>query len=516
MFALDFSQSPRTKYFDHAPDRFVLHSHGIVEGKNHIPHAISNVSGSGQSVSMRTWESTTGSLRVTLSDYKIARAIFRNIPRGMACSLKIGFAGWSYTDWEIVGSYQFRNLSGARNNWQMEFGDFFSSLQSKIGSATYVPLFNQAGNSTTTNGTWSVGDATLTVDNASGFKDSDGALLDGDTRGGGYTPYGLIKCTPSAGDPFYLKFTGINGAGTQITGIKAADVLDTTRVDLADENKIELMGYISDRPEKVLDKILFHKSSAKGTMPDAWNMGLSPDAITLNQDDWARSWSRFNFTTGYGYVTDMVSEKPVDDSYAFMRSYFARHGIWLVHKEGGLSMRYAEDPTDLTMRSGWAAAEITDVSIVSVENFQAWHPDARYEAHSYKPMTVTKYDDFAGGTNQVASLPAIAIEEANMAEHIFGTTNRSTAQANLAKRLKYWYLRVPCGFNLNLKGWVYASLVPGDWVRITSDMIPDFYSTESPTIDDSVYMVLSVDVDWSGFTTSIEVTRVSPRAIFAI
>ena len=515
MFAVDFSQSPRAKYFDYAPERFVLHSHGIVEGENHIPHAISGISGSGQSVSLRTWESTTGSLQVTLSDYRVARAVFRAIPRGMGCTLKIGFAGWSFTDWEIVGSYQFRNVSGARNNWQMEFGDFFSSLQSKIGTATYVPLFSQAGNSTTTNGNWSVGDTTMTVDDASGFKDSDGALLDRDTRGGGYTPYGLIRCSPSSGDPFYLKFTGINGAGTQITGVLAANVLDTTRVDLADENTIELMGYISDSPEHVLNKVLFDKSSSKGTMPDAWNMGLFYNENTINRDDWIQSWGRFGRTTGSEYITDMLSPKPVDDSYSFIRSYFARHGIWLVYKEGGLSMRYADDPTDLAMRSGWAAAEITDVSIISVENFQGWHPDARYEAFQYRPISTT-YPDMAGGTNQVASLPAIVTEDAELTDHIFGTSNRSTAQGNLAARLKYWYLRVPCSLSLNLRGWAYASLVPGDWVRITSDMIPDFYSTASPTLDDSVYMVLAVDVDWAGFTTSIEVTRVSPRAIFAI
>ena len=98
-----------------------------------------------------------------------------------------------------------------------------------------------------------------------------------------------------------------------------------------------------------------------------------------------------------------------------------------------------------------------------------------------------------------------------------GTANKTNARTHLSKRLLKWYTRIPMSITLNLLGWRWSTLVPGDIVQLKSNTIPDLigpvtsFDTIKP-ITDRVFMVTSIAPDFANFTTSITLTQLPPKS----
>tara|TARA_R100000654_G_scaffold2519_3_gene9327 strand:+ start:9794 stop:11362 length:1569 start_codon:yes stop_codon:yes gene_type:complete len=501
MFALDFEDAPNPDTFDYRPERYVLHTHGIGGGK-HIAHSLLSVTGPTQSVQIRSWYPSIGAVRATLSGIEQAYWIARTIPRGMLCTFKVGFAGIPFDKWADVGIYQYRGMRGARNNWVMDFGDYFSYLQSRPAIGDYVDLFPDAGtDKEIAAGYTAASDTTLTFSST-----ADREVFTRDGAGGAS---GLLYAQPSSGDPFYLKHTGGSGANLTVT---ASDVIDTTRVNLASGDKVRALGYVNGGLTDILEKLLFRSTSSVGSMPDDSCLMLFYDATTVDRDDWVRQSNRL--ATIGGFTADFIAAAPLTNPWVAISDFFGAFGLWLVMRQGRLSFRTATDcdtGTDETLRID---AEITDLDIVSVEDQTLYHPDAREQMVQVN-FPITAFGETGG---KAITMPSQGIFRHPSIEHVYGgTANKTNARTHLSKRLLKWYTRIPMSITLNLLGWRWSTLVPGDIVQLKSNTIPDLigpvtsFDTIKP-ITDRVFMVTSIAPDFANFTTSITLTQLPPKS----
>ena len=500
MFALDFKDAPNPEVFDYRPERYILHTHGM-SGGDHFAHVLENVTGPTQAVQIRSWYPSIGAIRATLSGTFHAMWIARAIPRGMLCRFKVGFAGMPYSEWADCGIYQFKGLSGARNNWVMEFGDYFSFLQSRPAIGTPADLFPDAGVEK---------QLASAYDPASSVGLRFGSTSDRETFTRDSGGNGLVYAAPSGSDPFYIKFSGESGSTLNVVD---ADVIDTTRVALSSGAKIRALGYVNGRPTDILEKLLFKTkttATSVGTMPDDSNMMLSYDDHTVDRSDWRRE-AEF-FKTFGDFNADFIAAQPLDNPWAAISDFFGAFGIWLVMRQGRLSFRFATDCSSTTAEELRTVGEITDVDIVGVEGQQLYHPDAREQLTT----VIIRDGENTESDGKATTLPAQARFTHPVGEFIYGnSSNKADARDNLKRRILKWYTRIPMELSLTLTGWRWASLVPGDVVRVTSEYVPDlvghFTFRDVPTIRDRVFMVTSIAPDFGNFTTSVKLAQLPDK-----
>jgi|LULN01.1.fsa_nt_gb hypothetical protein len=512
MFALDFA-SPDLFEDSLTEHRYVLHSHdrqGI--GAHEIGHAIAGVSATGQRVTVRTWRSSLGGLRVLLSGADVAQRIRMAIPRGMTAELKVGFAGMDYDEWGTVGVYTFKSLTGSLNSWTMDFDDLFSALQGRTGRTMSARFMKQAGETTETNGTWATTSSTLTVNNTAEFDKDDTVSPAG---------RGLLYCTPSDGDPFYLKWT--EKTATTFT-VVTTDVIGTTRTALADDDTITSLGYVFDTVPDIAYMILFGGLAGDGTitMPDNWHMGLKFSSHLVNSMD-LNSW-RSRFMSLYtDFNGDFITDAPLENPYRGLEEFLSAFGSWLVFKEGGLSWRFVQQIVGYELSEAKSCAEytITDDDIVSEDAYQLHNPDAPVEYFQIRYAGTSAHHT----SEDVGTLPTefrlIHPSNSRAFDDDVEAFNESNATQNVKHRLSPWYTRIPDQMSLTLRGWKFAELVPGDVVSLHSDYIYDMIHGPDITIADTAfpfkgkidrfhngtqYLVTGVDVDWQNFTTSVELS----------
>ena len=511
MFMLDFTHfAPPVTW---ASGAAILYSHGALGISSGAPfsiheraHAIGErISVGAQSISLRTWNGQMGGMSVSLSGLDTARWVANNIPRGDMALLKVGFPGWDYSRWQTVSVGQYRGLSGRLQDWTMEFVGIDGMLQSaRPDAATFVPLFANAGEKTATvSGGWSVGSALVVTDAA------EAATFEKDSAGDG-----LIYCEPTTGDPFYVKWSSLSVGPSDTFTLRNRHVLGTARVAMAAGDTVTNIGYVSDEPRDVIRRLLTSGASAPlttyGTLPESWGYGLGRSMF--NEDDLSRiaSTSHIDAT----FVSDLIVPSAPDDPYSTFQGWMRKLGYWLVWKEDGLSFRFAFNPTaSAADLSKHIAATITDTDVVSVDGFQLYAPDAPVEYERYWALTT-------GGApvaeTPMATAPAVYAYRNGAESQIFdeatvAPSNRTNANNAINARLAIWYHRVPCSFEVTLRGWHFAGLVPGDYVRINSSMIPDLYA-ESGTIDDRAYMVTASSINWAGVSTRLTLATIRDKS----
>ena len=506
MFALDF-QAPDLLQSDFLRERrYVLHSHEAPAGDDHIGHVIQSVSGSGQRINIRTWRTSIGGLRVTLSGANVAQFIAKAIPRGMLAEFKVGFAGFDYDEFETCGIYMFKGLSGSENNWSMDFHDLLSAFQAPDNPALSAQFYKEAGTTTQITEFWDTTDSILMADTTDFDKDdSSGAR-------------GLFLCSPSVGDPFYLKWT--SKTSTSFTVVNS-NVIDTTRVNLAGPpssfpgDTITSVGYVFDSVPDVAHRILFGGLAGAPTMPTNWHMNLKYATHNVNRADFNRWRSKWN-TFYTQFKADFITAAPLENPFRGLEAFLASFGAWLVVKEGGLSWRFVQQIVGGPSFSAKECAEyvITDDDIVQEDTYQLFHPDAPVEYFQIRHAGSTTINE---GT--IKTRPGVFRLDRPSRDAVFNddtaTSNQANASANMRYRLSPWYHRIPDQMSLTLKGWRFAELVPGDVVTLESDYIydmingPDFVvggSESNRTHSGTQYLVTGVDVDWNSFTTSVQLS----------
>ena len=514
MFALDF-QSPDllgSGSTSLTPHRYVLHSHSAPSDDRHIPNAIARVSSTGQRVNVRSWKSSMGGLRVTLAGADVAQFLAMVIPRGMVAEFKVGFEGFTYEQFETVGLYTFRGLSGSRNNWTMEFSDFFTLLQAPESVHLSGQFYKAAGqNQALVDGGYTVGDTELDVTAISGTPVTT-ANFPRDTSSGAR---GLLYCEPSSGDPFFLKFTDLTGLTFDVID---ANVIGTTRADLSAGDRVTVYGYVHDMVPDVAYMVLFGGLAGASTMPDNWHMDLNYSSHLTNRTDlnrWRSRWTSFYMD----FNADLIVSAPMENAYRGLEEFLSAFGWWLVFKEGALSFRFVQRTVPAAGYGPLDVADyvITDADIVSEDGYQLYNPDAPVEYFQvYYPSAIST--DTASPFSSVGTRPAEFRLNHPSRDRVFNddvsSGYESQALINLRGRLDPWYARIPDQMSLTLKGWRFAELVPGDVVSLESNYIYDMVNGFDIMLGESVdrhhngtqYLVTGVDVNWSDFSVSVQLS----------
>ena len=184
--------------------------------------------------------------------------------------------------------------------------------------------------------------------------------------------------------------------------------------------------------------------------------------------------------------------------------------------------------TDVSTSRDVAEYVITDADIISEDGYKLYSADAPVEYAVVRWPTGQSLDSVVSGYPEVNSAPAQFRYDHPSREQVFDddvlTSNRSNSVNNMKGRITPWYTRIPDEMSLTLKGWQFAEMVPGDVVSLRSEYIANMIngSTVSPdggphkrTHWGTQYLVTGIDVDWSGFSTSVQLSTIpdSPRPI---
>ena len=515
MYAVDFVAGAEFRNDDLTENRYILHSHGGPTGDHHMGHAVSRVTGSGQSVNLRSWKSSAGGLRVELSGADVAQFVAHAIPRGMVAQLKIGFQGMEFSEWGAVGLYQFRGLSGSRNSWSMDFNDALSALQSIPGAHLSTQFMKEAGSTTTLTGDWYRTAVIMDVDSTADFE-----------RDTTVDALGLLYCQPTTGDPFYLKWDSKSEGVSPyfygaLSGGGVFNAIGTNRVDMVTGDTITSVSYVNDIVPDVMYMMLFGGLAGASTMPTNWNMGINFHGLGHSSDlnEWRARWLLYT-----DFTADFLTHAPLEDPYRGLEDFLSKFGSWLVIKEGRLSWRFVQAIVPYGDHGAFSISEtheITDQDIAGEETYDLYHSDCPVEYYSVRYAgRPTYWRDGPAETSTGTDPAAFRLEhESSTVVYDEGTvtTNRDNASANIRQRLTPWYTRIPDSMKLVLAGWKFADLVPGDVVSLKSDYIYNMINgmtlglvgsgtSGRRTHDGTLYMVTAVNVDWDGFTVNVELS----------
>ena len=518
-FAVDF-QSPDLLKTDTLTDqRYVLHSHTGPAATGHWSHAIETISGTGQRVTIRSWKSSMGGLRVNLSSVKLAQSVAMNIPRGMMAELKVGFEGFSYEEFQTVGFYAYRGLSGSRNNWTMDFIDGISLLQAKPSVHLSSQFYKQAGaNKAKVLAGYSASSSSATSSLLVGPDDLSVPVttenFPKDSKSGAR---GLLYCEPTdpGTEPFYLKFTQLTSSTFTVVN---TNVLDTVRYDLDANDLVTVIGYVQDSIPDVAQALLFGSRvgttdfSGAVTMPDSWHCNLDPKSHLVDGPDMNRI--RSIFLDEYAnFEGELIVSAPMENPFRGIEEFLSAFGWWLVMHEGSLSYRFVQRTVPAGGHEYNFCAEftITDSDIVSEDGYQLYSQDAPDEAFQV---------NFPNGhmSEDVKTLPGTFRLNHASRSYVFNddvlSSNKLNSNTNMRGRLLPWYTRIPDQLTLTLKSWKFAELVPGDVVSLDSRYLYNMVDGARGYVGGTIfrdhsgtqYLVTGVDINWNRFSVTVQLS----------
>ena len=304
--------------------------------------------------------------------------------------------------------------------------------------------------------------------------------------GGNY----LLRVTGTSGT-FYIRATGLTGA--QFTGLSTG-IYGTTDADAAAGNKVEHMALLQDGPIDIVKKILISTAGGTGgtfdTYPGSWGFALPIDWLdTADIDDVA---TRYHIGTTWNL--DVVVSEAQTDPASWLSGVLEPCGMWLVHRQGQISLRYSQNPYLTTPGTIPADFHVSDSDMESVLDWQAWDGSRAIEYQDVSVDVAASGIPASTSTDPVSTLPNAKAYTITL-DHLWDTTstNETDAQLDVRRRSEIWAHRISERVSVLLSGLAYAGLVAGDIGRISSSVIP---SRDSGGTSSRACMVLSCEPDW--------------------
>lgn len=448
------------------------HSHSGWEG---YPATITRVGSSvsaGQ-LTVRSWSYTTGSMSIGLRSGHDPRL---NLPRGVLVRLRVGYAGWSDSDYETVwlGQVQDCTQDIRQGVWVLQVKSIVGALVSRFSQASQeAALFYNLPAESTLTSTYTAGVSTvLNLASTTGLQR---------LTGGTY----LVRVTPDTGDPFYV--TSPTLAALQLQTITAG-AFGTTDATASSGNRVEFLSYLPKNPVEAA--LILLTSTGNGVpsgpydlAPGSWGLALPPEYVDTEDAERTRDL----VTAGIGTYWDLYTGDEQPDAAGYINSFLRPAGCWLAERQGAVTVRAVETPGQYS----YDIASIFDNEIVDLR-YNTFDPNQPVEYGVFNTFTTT-----GGSTSpdSLSSRPMVDRYEIDYTGII--NTNENTWRLNLATRLGPWYLWVGESFEITLRGWRLASLCPGDAVIVSSR----YLSVRSGI--EGLSLVTSVQPDWFGATTKI-------------
>jgi|LULO01.1.fsa_nt_gb hypothetical protein len=512
-FAIDFETSVTfdSNFSDYSPRKPTLHTHAVSYGSDPYPSAITNFTGGSQKLSIGNFSTNAAGLRVSLAGVEVADFIAKHIPRGQPCMLRIGFEDLPYMLWGRYGPFMYEGLSGRDNRWTMKLGGTFKVLQNNLNALSKTSgIFIKPGTITRR-----LGDAITTGDP---FRMSvNGTAL-----------YNWIFEEEVAGGPIPQEMAVKFGEG-ETTYYAAFKKWLIPRPGVLEDGSLDDIRFGTgmfgkDRPSIILagTKMTF-VNWINGTIPDIFkkfisgsqtphpdrNIGVGPDLSDF--EIWSDRFNRYG-----GFHANLFTENHETNAISYLQNFLSQWGAFVVSKEGAPAFRFAQD---LSYSAGIAPEidyEINEDDIISMDSYSVYNPDVKYqstsETHTIEPGTTTE-------SRSIVTMPAKANINTIVDQTVFnsgigggiGFVNK--AAESQAARLNNWRFRIPDEMSLNLAGWKWLSIVPGDLCSISCSVIPDFSRTDSSRVhplERQTFMVTSVNPNWNDASCTLDFTRI-PR-----
>lgn len=410
----------------------------------------------------------------------------RALRRGSILVLKVGFPGFSLSDFEIVALGVVRTWSGKSPAWTIQCHDIFSGLQNRLTTDALVcRLFDglpaSDSPSTTLSGSVAVGDGSYPVASTALFGSS----------GKESSGLGLVLVESSLGDPYYRLWSGVTTGPDALTidTPATATVLGTVDCGASGGDNLTLVGYLSGHPLEIVRKILHSTGSGTNsydTYPATWGYGI-PYSYVDSED--IQTYIDATQAGSGGTFWRWAQVGPVDSGLTFLQSFLAGWGGFLAIRQGQITARCG-----FWTRSTGAVrvdTEITDAEVARIEEYSAFEFGHQLEYTQIRVTTATGYSYSSQG--EIATLPTGQYREFDLSDRVYDS--ETDQREEVKNRLFESQTRIPERLVLTLAGLARAALCVGDLVKLTTTLVASREGGDAGfNLRDA--LVVEVNPDW--------------------
>ena len=508
-------------------DYFCVKSHGSAPFKI----GRSGVRVQGTKVIPSRWSTTFGGF--TVDFVGDARELFLRTKKGSFAELYCSVDG-SQLERIAMGQLQSITRQGIKEQFKLVFRDLLSAFQQTTNSSvgaiptpsltnpTQQPLFFQTGIKTPLTAAWNLGDATMSVTDASKFVK-------------GASENGIIKVYKNTAPEsfYYIEIASINyGANTFDTSPYSAQVYPSERAGFmlptsAGGSSAVTCARLDGHPCDLIGKVLTSTGNAtNGSLdvyPVSWSVGGGFNHDIFDQGD-ANQQKQIiraaSSASASNYQWRLVYDKPLSDGLRTIMNTAAQCGQWAVMRQGSISWRGCTDPEGQGMTySPVVIDHIYDYDIISIRSHELFSTQQQntyvistQQYFSSTPITVPYLERTALGAvgGKTLTLPAQReIKRSGVFTYSPAVTRSDCADgdSNRMKNWDHWTWEKITLVTVLRK----AHLVAGDVVEITSNYIYGLQEGTGQSYNAKRAMVIGSSFDLSARQCIIELAIISGR-----
>ena len=465
------------------------------------------VSITGSKVIPQRWNVGFGGFAVSISGDM--RTMLTSIRKGQIVALYCRVIG--VTDFERIAIGQLDTLSGFRGRFQMVFRDLLSALQTSLdtragtaGALQISPIFNlfyKVGTTTTLTHQLATSHSTAQLTTNTIFQKHSGTAS--------MPSRGMIKVSPSSGDPFFLFWTGKSGS-TDLTGLTNVTNRGASRSQAIAGDTVTYVAFLEGQAWDIFGSIITSTgtASANGPLdiyPREWSIGGFVSRDLFDFADASRQAHYIQRSDGGAYEWELMIDAPLTNGIRSIVDIGTLSGQWPVFRQGKLSWRGCSDPdgVDSLIMMSAPVAQIFDRDIVEILTHEFFNPDI---SNIYRTSRIV-YDEngagkYSGGVydgDRVDSLPALAtIQRDNSPYYLHdrgGADNREEMALGDLRRMRRWdlYVSEKIVLRVSLR---FAGLVSGDVVEITSRYLYGLLEPPDRTFRGKRALITGCDFDF--------------------
>jgi hypothetical protein len=448
---------------------------------------------SGGVLSLRDWSCTPLSFNVgVLGEEARGRDVRQLVQRGMGVRLKLGF-GDDLSEFQDIALGTVYGLSRMGSGWAIRCKGLEGSLGSRITTAAGEHSLGHDLASTTLNhgGALLKTDDPITVTSTTGFREDDNGT-------------GCIQITADDGSTYYATYTG--KTATTFTGITIGDpvgtaLFGTVHSATADGNAVSEVMYTKGHPLRIAARGLSSRggSNVNGPddiMPESWGLGIPADAI--HDRDISHGLQIAQPASGaddWHWVQPAEIDNPQDALATFLNGC----GYFLTQHRGRITARPALEPWN--SQSG-AHTVLVDADIRRLVGYESWDPDSPIEYSRTRILYGDGTTASTSATSDLDHIPARDIKEHTMGGVWSDTSNAAAIVTELMGRLNDWDQRTAEVLTLELHGWRWGALSPGDTVDLQFDALT---SRTGLSFRTRFGLVTRCAPSWMGSHTQVEI-----------
>ena len=463
---------------------------GNTPGSPSATNLISGFSSTSAGVQPLSWQATAGGFNVTIPT-EDPGMLLQYLKRGALCRVRAAMGSTSSDQWQTVALGRILDVNGLAPEIQVQCIDLLQSLGSRLTTTpAELPLFANAGSTTTLTADYTAGSSSISVASSTAFVKETGGN-------------GLLQITPTSGDPFFLTWS--NKTASSFT-ISTSAILGTTAVDAVSGDTVTHLPYLVDHPLKIARKVLTSTGSGTNgsfdTLPKGWGYGLPADFFDANDSAINVSASAPSSGTGSWqvYVTDSQ-----DDGGSWLRGILSPAGMWLTMRQGMITARAAfsvyTPPANLQPE-----ITITDDDISAVSSHSRF--DTSQAAQGAGIRVVGPTSSQTSKRSSIATLPAVEVIEQSLPW--LARSNEAQQLESVRSRLLNWAASVPERISIVCSGLRLAGLAPGDLVQVTSRLLVGRIEGQHGFFRLRRAFVANVAIDWLGNTVRLELLCPTP------